>query len=149
MLIIIEVITTVLHLRTMKALYTVGILLLVFNGISALAGGSSLILDPTGKTLGMPMDLLNQTIFKSFLIPGILLYVFNGLLSILISIAAIFKIQFYDILISIQGYVSLTWIIIQVLIIGDIVVLHYVYGAIAIILIIVGFLLKPGQALTA
>jgi hypothetical protein len=126
----------------MKYIRTVTIFLLIFNGVSALAGGSSLILDPTGKSIGMPVTILSHSPFGNFLIPGILLYVINGLSSILIAIAVIIRMRHSSYLISLQGLVSLSWIVIQVILIRSVVLLHYVYGGLAVLLIIAGILLK-------
>lgn len=126
----------------MKYIRTVTIFLLIFNGISALAGGSSLILDPTGKSIGMPVTILSHSPFGNFLIPGILLYVINGLSSILIAIAVIIRMRHSSYLIFLQGLVSLSWIVIQVILIRSVVLLHYVYGSLAVLLIIAGILLK-------
>ncbi len=58
------------------------IILLFILGIAALGGGWVLISDPTGESLGIPMALLKGTAFKDYLIPGVILFVFNGLLSL-------------------------------------------------------------------
>ena len=41
--------------------------------LAALAGAGTMILDPTGALLRMPVELLEQTPFDSWLVPGILL----------------------------------------------------------------------------
>ncbi|MDK8640924.1 hypothetical protein [Niallia taxi] len=55
------------------------ILLLV--GISAVATGIGLVFKPNGSTLGMSDELLAESPFQSFLIPGILLFIIIGLAS--------------------------------------------------------------------
>lgn len=48
--------------------------LLLFLGISALGGGSMLILSPSGRLLGgLPLSILKNSPFSDFLIPGIIL----------------------------------------------------------------------------
>ena len=51
----------------------------IFIGVGAVAGGLSMILAPSGASLGMPLELLEKTPFETFLIPGILLFTVNGL----------------------------------------------------------------------
>lgn len=51
----------------------------IFNGLSALAGGIGLILNTDGKALGMDTEMLASTPFETFLIPGIVLFVVNGI----------------------------------------------------------------------
>jgi hypothetical protein len=50
-----------------------------FLGIGALFGGGLLILAPDGRLLGMPTTLLSGTPFRSFLVPGLCLFVFVGI----------------------------------------------------------------------
>ncbi|MEZ4621512.1 MAG: hypothetical protein R2867_39255 [Caldilineaceae bacterium] len=54
-------------------------ILQVFIGIGAVAGGLGLALDPSGASLGTPLELLEETPFTTFLIPGIVLFTVNGL----------------------------------------------------------------------
>ncbi|WP_146904591.1 hypothetical protein [Adhaeribacter aerolatus] len=60
-------------------LYLLYFLLLVLS-LNALVGGGALILKPQGSLMGLKPDWLQNTPFKSYLIPGLLLFVFNGLL---------------------------------------------------------------------
>jgi hypothetical protein len=57
------------------------ILLLLFNGVGAFYGGGSLILQADGSGLGMNVSLLERSPFSDFLIPGIVLFVVNGISS--------------------------------------------------------------------
>ncbi len=50
-----------------------------FNGFSGLLGGFMLMKDPTGQSLSMEQAWLNTTPFANFLIPGIVLFIVNGL----------------------------------------------------------------------
>lgn len=125
-----------------KALRIFTIILLAFNGLSAVAGGGVLILDPTGHTIGMPLSLLHHSPFKNFLLPGILLFVFDGFLSLLILLAVIREFGLYHFMISLQGLVSLIWIITQVIMIRAAVSLHYIYGGIGLALLLTGMILS-------
>lgn len=49
-----------------------------FNGLSGLLGGFMLINDPTGGSLYMKLEWLQQTPFQNFLIPGIVLFLLVG-----------------------------------------------------------------------
>jgi len=51
----------------------------IFLSLGALFGGAALILGPDGHLLGMPSTVLHGSLFNSFLIPGILLFVAIGL----------------------------------------------------------------------
>lgn len=61
------------------------IFLQAFLGVQGLYGGSALLLAPDGSLLGMPFSHLKNTPFTSFLIPGLLLFVFLGLYPIAVA----------------------------------------------------------------
>jgi hypothetical protein len=50
----------------------------IFLGIGALFGGIQFILAPDGHLLGVPLSMLAGTPFRSFLVPGLLLFTFVG-----------------------------------------------------------------------
>ena len=54
--------------------------LLAFLGLGALFGGGILIISPSGDLFGMPLSMLGQSPFTSFLVPGIILFVVLGLI---------------------------------------------------------------------
>jgi hypothetical protein len=59
------------------------IVLLAFLGLSGIAGGAPMIVSSIWKTRGfMPLSLLQHSPFHSYLIPGIILLVANGLLAL-------------------------------------------------------------------
>jgi hypothetical protein len=47
-------------------------------GVSAMAGGAALVANPSGALLAMPLELLDETPFRSYLIPGLILCVVVG-----------------------------------------------------------------------
>jgi hypothetical protein len=61
----------------------------VFVGLSAVAGGLGLTLDPSGSNVGIPLEYLADSPFEDYLIPGMVLLVVNGLGS-LVGAAATF-----------------------------------------------------------
>lgn len=65
-------------------------LLLLFISVGALYGGGALILKPDGSLLGM-QPLLGKIPFPNFLVPGIILLVFNGLLPLFVLVGLLFK----------------------------------------------------------
>ena len=65
--------------RRLPTLGRLAIILEIFLGIGALFGGSQFILAPDGHLLGVPLSMLTGTPFRSFLVPGLLLFTFVGL----------------------------------------------------------------------
>lgn len=67
-------------------------LLLSFLGLGAMGGGGALIISPSGKLLGgLPLSILDNSPFKDFLLPGIILFVVIGLIPVLLVIALVKK----------------------------------------------------------
>lgn len=54
------------------------LLLLFFQGVSGLFGGMALLLDPTGSSLGLPLEWLEGTLFGSYRYPGLILLTVLG-----------------------------------------------------------------------
>lgn len=59
--------------------------ILIFTGIGGVYGGYSLVAAPDGSKLQMSTDILSNSPFDTFLVPGIILLVFNGLLPLLVA----------------------------------------------------------------
>jgi hypothetical protein len=116
--------------------------LLFITGINALATGYSFMADPSGNGLGMMTDYLKHSPFNDFLLPGIILFIANGILSIATAVIAIKKIRFYPSLISFQGCIVLGWIVIQLLFIRFFHPLHLITAVIGIALMVISTLLE-------
>ena len=71
----------------------VAIVALVFLGVSAVGGGVPMILDPAGEPCRSPQSLLQYSPFHSYLIPGIILLVANGFLSLWVLWLMVGRIQ--------------------------------------------------------
>jgi hypothetical protein len=118
------------------------ILLLFFNAIGALWGGFGLIYDPSGAFMQMPLGFLEPSPFKNYLIPGIILFVFNGLLCLVAAIFAIIKHRIYPHFIIFQGMVLVIWLTVQILMIQLFYApLHLSFYIVGLVLIILGSVL--------
>lgn len=96
-------------------------------GISAFAGGGSLMWAPDGSLLGMNEGWLLHTPFSNYFIPGLFLFLFIGILPMLVFFGLIFQPdwKFYELLniykqrhgawaySLFSGIIIITWIIIQ------------------------------------
>lgn len=74
-----------------KTAQNILLVLLAFLGLGAIAGGGVLIISPNGKLIGMPLSMLDHSSFKSFLIPGIILFLLLGIAPSLLIIALLKK----------------------------------------------------------
>ncbi|MCH6232851.1 hypothetical protein [Cognataquiflexum rubidum] len=63
----------------------------LFLGLGALSGGGMLVLQPDGSLLGMEPGWLAQSPFSSYLIPGLLLFIFSGLLPLFSFLGLLLK----------------------------------------------------------
>lgn len=116
----------------MKRVYSVLFALHLFVGIGAMAGGLAAILNPQ-EPLGAPIELLQNSPFSNFLIPGIILFTVIGLGNVISAITLGLRFKF-------QGYVSVVfsgalviWIIVQCIMINSIVFLHVLFFIIGLI----------------
>lgn len=92
----------------------------LFIGIGALAGSSGMLLDPTGKAMGMDTMLpyfqvlpLSNYLYQNYIFPGIALLIVNGITNITASILLILKKKSGIILGGIFGITLMLWICIQ------------------------------------
>ena len=68
------------------------IILLAFLGLGAIGGGGALIVSPSGKLLGgLPVSILEHSPFTDFSIPGIILFLFLGVIPCILVYALIKK----------------------------------------------------------
>lgn len=98
-----------------KRARTISLVLLFFLGLSALPAGIMMIADPSGMKMGLPLEMLDQTPFHDFLIPAILLGLFNGILSLLFAILVIKKHRLQVWMVLFQGGVLMTWLTAEVI----------------------------------
>lgn len=122
-------------------LHILAYILLFFNGVGALFGGWNLMIHPDGSSLQLLLDWLKHTPFPDYLIPGIILFIANGLFSIFVFIAIVLKLRNYYWLVMVQGAILAGWIVIQMALIRTIDFLHVLFGSIGIALFIVGWML--------
>lgn len=119
--------------------YWIGALQL-FVGIGAAASGIGFILNPDGSNLGISVELLKESPFNDFLIPGITLLSINGLGSIIGSFFS-FRRHFLAGKITMTlGCVMVIWISAQVYWINLISWLQPVFLVVGIIEIFLGFI---------
>ncbi|MDX1568565.1 MAG: hypothetical protein R3223_12235 [Longimicrobiales bacterium] len=59
--------------------------LVLFQGLSGLAGGFGLLADPSGTSMRIPLEWLGGSPFQSYLIPGIVLFAVLGLFPLVVA----------------------------------------------------------------
>lgn len=70
------------------------LILLGLLGLGAIFGGGSMIVSPNGAMLHIPLSLLDHSPFRTFLVPGLILFFVLGLLPCSLVFALIVKPDF-------------------------------------------------------
>jgi len=96
----------------------------VFIGVGAVAGGLALVLGPSGESLGTPIELLEKTPFATFLVPGIVLFIVNGLGSLAGAVASVARQRYAGEIAVALGAFLVAWIAVQVYWMG----LHWLHA---------------------
>jgi len=90
----------------------------VFIGVGAVPAGLALVLEPSGASLGMPLEWLTGSPFPNFLIPGMVLMVVNGFGSLAGGLATFLRYRYAgEIAVGLGAFLML-WIVAQVWWIG-------------------------------
>lgn len=138
------------------ALYVL-VFLLFFQAVSALYGGISLVFDPSGALLKMGPEMLGNTPFNSFLIPGLILGLLFGIVPLLLIYPLlaqphwrwtrklnIYKNRYWAWTVSLYvGLGLIIWNGVQVAMIGGGTGIQIFYGAIGLLIVI--FTLWPSM----
>lgn len=93
-------------------------LLVLFQGISGIFGGIGLTIDPTGKSLQIPIEWLKGSPFGNYTIPGIVLLFLLGIVPVIIAIGLWKKIAWSRKISVYLGIALLIWIIVEIAVIG-------------------------------
>jgi hypothetical protein len=131
-----------------KIVRVISMLALGFLGITSIAGAIPMIADPSGGMLHMPISMIEHSPFRSFLIPGIILLVANGILSLLILVATARRAPRSGLLVALQGCVLAGWIGVEMIMMRLAAWPHYIYLAVALVLILCGLLLSRKTQVT-
>lgn len=114
----------------------------VLIGLGAVAGGLGLALDPSGANLGIPVELLENTPFSSYLIPGIVLLTVNGFGSLLGAAATIIRSRYAGEIAMALGVFLVAWITLQVYWFAGVHWLHALYFGLGLLEFVLGWSLR-------
>jgi len=127
------------------------IMLVFIQMISALPAGWSLVTDPSGVGIGIPLDMLHQTPFSNFIWPGLFLFIFLGLFPALIFYGmvkrpifrALEKLNLYKdyhwswTFSYYLGVILILWINMQLFFIREFFILQFIYSMLGILIIFI------------
>lgn len=89
-----------------------------FVALFAIPGGLSMIIEPSGKDLGIPLEVLSDSPFQSFFIPGLVLFIGNGILQLIAAMFSFRRHKMTPLWGILMGFFLLIWICIQMYFIG-------------------------------
>lgn len=130
----------------MKAVYRLLFALHLLVGTGAMAGGLGPILNPLNP-MGMTVADLKNSPFDSFLIPGLFLFVVNGLGNLICSIAVRRRWKSQAYMSFVIGWVMVFWITIQCVMLEAVVFLHILFFFIGIVQVVLSVFVMFDQLL--
>jgi hypothetical protein len=117
-------------------------ILQAFVGVGAVGGGLGLILEPSGSNLGIPLGMLENSPFSTYLIPGIVLFMINGLGSLVGAAASFTRYRYAGETAMALGVFLVVWIILQVYWFAGMHWLHALYLGLGILEFALGWSLR-------
>ena len=114
----------------------------VFIGLGAVGGGLGLVLEPSGANLGIPLELLKNSPFSTYLVPGIVLLIVNGLGSLVGAVASFTRYRYAGETAMALGVFLVAWIILQIYLIASFHWFHAVYLGLGLLEFVLGLSLR-------
>ena len=112
----------------------IAVALEVFTGVAAIPVGLMLITDPTGAGIGLPPAWIEGTVFGNYAIPGIYLLVVNGIGMLLVAALTVLRHWIAPWLTGALGAGLVIWILVQLAIMPETMVLQWIFLAIGIVM---------------
>jgi hypothetical protein len=111
-----------------------------FIGIGAVISGGMLFLAPDGSLMRMPLELLIGSPFKNFLIPGLILFLFIGILPLITAVLSFLRHRWAGYASGVSSLGLIIWIFTEVSMIGGGHWLQNLYFALGILGLSLAFL---------
>jgi hypothetical protein len=115
---------------------------LLLIGAAAIVCGIMFIIKPDGTLLGLSVDQLENSPFNDFLIPGIILFAFNGFLSTISSFLLLINNRFAGLSVMFLGVVMILWITAQIYWMGWGSWLQPTFITVGVVELLIGFFLE-------
>jgi hypothetical protein len=93
-------------------------ILQLFIGLGAVVCGFLMFIQPDGSLLGLPLNMLHGSPFENFLVPGILLFLVNGLGNMVSAVLSFKQHDLAGFTGIIFGLGLVVWLFVQVSMIG-------------------------------
>jgi len=96
-----------------KSLFKLLGVMQIFIGIGAIPSGLSMIINPSGAGMQMPIEMLENSPFSNFLIPGLFLFAVNGLANLIAGIISLKQHKLTWLIALGLGTFLMVWLLIQ------------------------------------
>jgi hypothetical protein len=117
-------------------------ILQVFIGLGAVGGGLALVLKPSGAIIGIPLETLENSPFSTYLIPGIVLIMINGVGSLVGAAASFTRHRYAGETAVALGVFLVAWIMLQVYWFAAFHWLHALYLGLGLLELVLGWSLR-------
>ena len=104
--------------RPLPAIARLAVVLEIFLGIGALFGGGVFLLAPDGHLLGMTTRTLAGSPFRSYLVPGIILFVFVGVAPLLAAAITVRRLAMAPLAAVAVGLTLIGWISVEMVVLA-------------------------------
>ena len=118
----------------------------LFIALGAVGGGLVLLLDPSGQGIGFSVELLSKSPFTNYLIPGLFLFLVNGIGNFFCGFLSIRKHLYAGYAGMLFGAILMGWILVQVAVFGWVSWLQPTYLFLGALELVLGFLLHKELA---
>ena len=105
----------------------------ILVGIGAAVSGMLLVIRPSGELLQAPVEMLKGSPFSDFFVPGIVLFLVNGMGQLLAGVITLRRHPYAALTGAVFGIGLMIWIFVQVNMIGGGHILQYSYFFIGVL----------------
>ena len=119
----------------------------LFTALGAVPVGLMFLADPSGGTVGLPPGWIEDTLFGSYLVPGLYLLLVNGVGMLVLAGLIILRHWSAPWLTGILGVGLIIWILVQLVVMPETMVLQWVFLATGLLLgfVALSWLRQTGQ----
>jgi hypothetical protein len=112
----------------------------VFTALGAIPVGIMFLTDPTGRTVGLPGGWIEATPFGSYLVPGLYLFLVNGVMMLVAAVLSVMRHRFAPWLTGVLGVGLIVWILVEIVLLPETMFLTWVFLATGVALALVSLL---------
>ncbi len=106
----------------------------LFTALGAVPVGVQFLMDPTGKSIGLPQGWIEATVFGNYLIPGLYLLLMNGLGMLVLAALTARRHWIAPWLTGTLGVGLIIWILVEVLVMPETMFLTWLFLGIGVVM---------------